>query len=79
MKDRDGHTNWEPGIDAPPAKKKAGLTLEQLKKDFPDVGEQLLADCLEYDDPAVRHDIMNEHTDLQRDLAALVGGAQLIE
>jgi N4-(beta-N-acetylglucosaminyl)-L-asparaginase len=48
MKDRDGHTNWEPGIDAPPARKKAGLTLEQLKKDFPDAGEQLLAECLEY-------------------------------
>lgn len=48
MKDPNGRTNWAPGIDAPPDKKKAGLNLEQLKREFPDVGEQLLAECLDY-------------------------------
>src|SRR4051794_4381092 len=53
MKDPDGHTNWAPGIDAPPGKKKAGVTLreiklQQLKKDFPEVGEPLLAQYLDY-------------------------------
>ena len=32
----------------PPEKKKAGLDLEQLKKEFPEVGEKLLAECLDY-------------------------------
>ena len=39
LRDPGGHTNWGPGLDAPPEKKKAGLDLEQLKKEFPQVGE----------------------------------------
>ena len=48
LRDPNQHTNWGPGLDAPPEKKKASLDLEQLKKEFPEVGGQLLAECLDY-------------------------------
>jgi len=48
MRDPNQHNNWVPGIDAPVEKKKAGLTLEQLKKEFPGVEEKQLAQCLDF-------------------------------
>jgi N4-(beta-N-acetylglucosaminyl)-L-asparaginase len=48
MRDRNQHNNWVPGIDAPVEKKKAALDLEQLKREFPNVEEKLLAQCLDY-------------------------------
>jgi N4-(beta-N-acetylglucosaminyl)-L-asparaginase len=47
LKDSNGHTNWGPGVDAPPEKKKAALDLRQLKKDFPQASEALLAEAIE--------------------------------
>jgi N4-(beta-N-acetylglucosaminyl)-L-asparaginase len=48
LRDPNGHTNWGPGLDAPPEKKKAGLDLRQLKKEFPQAGEDFLAQCIDY-------------------------------
>ncbi len=39
LKDRDGHNNWGPGLDAPPMARKAA----ELKKMFPDADEETLA------------------------------------
>jgi N4-(beta-N-acetylglucosaminyl)-L-asparaginase len=48
LRDANQHNNWVPGIDAPVDKKKGAFNLEQLKKDFPNAGEQLLAEAMEY-------------------------------
>ena len=48
LRDSNGHTNWGPGLDAPPEKKKAGIDLQQLRKEFPQASEQLLAECIDY-------------------------------
>jgi N4-(beta-N-acetylglucosaminyl)-L-asparaginase len=48
MRDPNQHNNWVPGIDAPVEKKKAGLNLEQLKREFPNVEEKQLAQCLDF-------------------------------
>ena len=45
LRDGNNHTNWGPGLDAPPAKKKAALDPEQLKKEFPHAAEELLAEA----------------------------------
>jgi len=42
LKDPQGHNNWGPGLDAPPAARKAAV-LEQLKRQFPDASEAMLA------------------------------------
>jgi len=41
LRDKDGHTNWAPGIDAPVPAKKIG----ELKKMFPEADEALLAEA----------------------------------
>ncbi len=48
MRDPDGHSNWGPGVDAPPvdAKKKLQGSIELLKKEFPWASEALLAEAL---------------------------------
>jgi N4-(beta-N-acetylglucosaminyl)-L-asparaginase len=48
MRDPNGHSNWGPGVDAPPATQKKGLqgSIEQLKREFPHAGEALLADAM---------------------------------
>jgi N4-(beta-N-acetylglucosaminyl)-L-asparaginase len=43
LRDKDGHTYWESGVDAPVAPKKIG----ELKKIFPEADEALLAEALE--------------------------------
>jgi N4-(beta-N-acetylglucosaminyl)-L-asparaginase len=45
LRDQNGHTFWESGVDAPPAKKAAEL--EELKKLFPQYGEEFLEEALE--------------------------------
>ena len=47
LHDPNGHSNWGPGVDAPPAeqKKQQGL-LRDLKREFPWAGEALLADAI---------------------------------
>jgi N4-(beta-N-acetylglucosaminyl)-L-asparaginase len=47
LRDPNGHTNWGPGLDAPPDKKKAVLDLQQFRKEFPQASEQLLAQCID--------------------------------
>jgi N4-(beta-N-acetylglucosaminyl)-L-asparaginase len=42
LKDPQGHTNWGPGLDAPPAARKAAA-LEELKRQFPNATEAMLA------------------------------------
>jgi N4-(beta-N-acetylglucosaminyl)-L-asparaginase len=42
LRDKDGHTNWESGVDAPVAPKKIG----ELKKLFPHADDALLAEAL---------------------------------
>ena len=45
LRDPNGHTNWGPGVDAPPeARRKAQI--EELKKEFPWAGDELLAEAL---------------------------------
>jgi N4-(beta-N-acetylglucosaminyl)-L-asparaginase len=41
-----GHTNWGPGVDAPPEKRKQAR-MDELKKEFPWAGEELLAEALQ--------------------------------
>ncbi len=48
LRDSNGHNNWVPGIDAPPAKKTGALDLEQLKHEFPGVEEKWLAQCIDF-------------------------------
>ncbi|HXA51539.1 MAG TPA: N(4)-(beta-N-acetylglucosaminyl)-L-asparaginase [Candidatus Acidoferrum sp.] len=48
LRDAGGHTNWAPGIDAPPQKKIGALDVKQLKREFPEVGEELLVQCLDF-------------------------------
>jgi N4-(beta-N-acetylglucosaminyl)-L-asparaginase len=47
LRDRNGHSNWGPGIDAPPEKQKSGaLDLNELKRLYPQAGEALLAEAI---------------------------------
>ncbi len=45
LRDKSGHSFWESGVDAPPAKKAAELN--ELKKLFPQYGEEFLEEALE--------------------------------
>src|SRR5579872_1132125 len=48
LRDRNGHSNWGPGIDAPPGQQKSGaLDLRELKRLFPQAGEALLAEAIQ--------------------------------
>lgn len=42
LKDPQGHNNWGPGLDAPPASPKTAQ-LERLKQEFPQASEEMLA------------------------------------
>jgi N4-(beta-N-acetylglucosaminyl)-L-asparaginase len=46
LKDPAGHSNWGPGLDAPPAKKKAEV-LRELKEMFPQAADEVLAEAWE--------------------------------
>ncbi len=48
LRDPDGHSNWGPGVDAPPSSQKKGLqgSIEHLKNEFPWANEELLAEAL---------------------------------
>ncbi|HTP36520.1 MAG TPA: N(4)-(beta-N-acetylglucosaminyl)-L-asparaginase [Candidatus Acidoferrales bacterium] len=46
LRDGNNHNNWGPGIDTPPAKRKAALDLEELKREFPNAGEELLLEAI---------------------------------
>jgi len=45
LRDSNGHTFWESGVDAPPAKKAAEL--QELKRLFPQYGDEFLEEALE--------------------------------
>ncbi len=47
LRDANGHSNWGPGLDAPPEEKKHAL-LQELRRDFPHAGEEILAKAVEY-------------------------------
>ena len=46
LRDGNNHNNWGPGLDAPPAKKRGALDLQQLKREFPNAGQELLAEAI---------------------------------
>ncbi|MFZ0934229.1 MAG: N(4)-(beta-N-acetylglucosaminyl)-L-asparaginase [Bryobacteraceae bacterium] len=46
LRDRDGHNNWGPGLDAPPEQQKAAY-LEELKREFPWASDELLVEAIE--------------------------------
>ncbi|HEY1220433.1 MAG: N(4)-(beta-N-acetylglucosaminyl)-L-asparaginase [Bryobacteraceae bacterium] len=46
LRDRDGHNNWGPGLDAPPEQQKAAY-IQELKREFPWASEELLLEALE--------------------------------
>jgi N4-(beta-N-acetylglucosaminyl)-L-asparaginase len=48
LRDANQHNNWVPGLDAPVDKKKGAFNLEQLKREFPNANEQLLAEAMDY-------------------------------
>jgi len=47
LKDPSGHSNWGPGLDAPPAKKKAEV-LRELREMFPQAADEVLAEAWDY-------------------------------
>ena len=46
LRDPGGHTNWNPGVDAPPNDRKAEV-LREIKEMFPGAGDELLAEAWE--------------------------------
>src|SRR5262249_53410039 len=48
LKDPAGHSNWGPGLDAPPPAKKKAEVLRELRQMFPQAGEEVLAEAWEY-------------------------------
>src|ERR1700722_9776151 len=48
LRDPDGHSNWGPGVDAPPSEQKKTLqgSIQQLKNEFPWASESLLAEAI---------------------------------
>ena len=47
LRDKNGHSNWGPGMDAPPAEQKHAL-VEDLRRDFPNASEAVLAQAVDY-------------------------------
>jgi len=47
LRDKNGHTNWGPGLDAPPGEQKHAL-VEDLRRDFPHASEAVLAQAVDY-------------------------------
>src|SRR5215471_9527820 len=47
LKDGNNHNHWGPGLNAPPAKKRGALDLQQLEREFPNAGKELLAEAIE--------------------------------
>jgi N4-(beta-N-acetylglucosaminyl)-L-asparaginase len=45
LRDPNGHTNWGPGVDAPPAVGRHAQ-IEELRKEFPSAGDDLLAEAV---------------------------------
>ncbi|MGA2041171.1 MAG: N(4)-(beta-N-acetylglucosaminyl)-L-asparaginase [Bryobacteraceae bacterium] len=46
LRDRDGHSNWGPGLDAPPGEQKTAQ-MEELKREFPWASDELLLEAIE--------------------------------
>jgi len=46
LRDPGGHSNWGPGVDAPPQQKRAYL--EELKREFPWASDELLAEAIDH-------------------------------
>lgn len=48
LRDRNGHSNWGPGLDAPPEQQKSGaLDMRELRKAFPQATPELLAEAVQ--------------------------------
>ena len=45
LRDPKGHSNWGPGVDAPPGRRPQAQ-MEELKREFPWAGDELLAEAL---------------------------------
>ena len=46
LRDRDGHSNWGPGLDAPPVQQKSAY-LKELKREFPWATDELLLEAIQ--------------------------------
>ena len=47
LRDSSGHTNWGPGLDAPPGEPQKAAVLREIKEMFPQASDELLAEAWE--------------------------------
>jgi N4-(beta-N-acetylglucosaminyl)-L-asparaginase len=47
LRDPNGHTNWGPGMDAPPSEQRKAAVLQEIKEMFPQASDELLAEAWE--------------------------------
>jgi N4-(beta-N-acetylglucosaminyl)-L-asparaginase len=47
LRDASGHTNWGPGLDAPPSEQRKAAVLREIKEMFPQASDELLAEAWE--------------------------------
>ena len=47
LRDGSGHTNWGPGLDAPPSEQRKGAVLQEIREMFPHASDELLAEAWE--------------------------------
>ena len=47
LRDGSGHSNWGPGLDAPPSEQRKGAVLREIKEMFPQASDELLAEAWE--------------------------------
>ena len=47
LRDASGHSNWGPGLDAPPSEQRKAAVLREIKDMFPEAGDELLEEAWE--------------------------------
>jgi N4-(beta-N-acetylglucosaminyl)-L-asparaginase len=47
LRDANGHSNWGPGVDAPPEARKTAV-IREVQRRFPQIGEETLAELWDY-------------------------------
>ena len=47
LRDASGHSNWGPGLDAPPSEQRKAAVLREIKEMFPEAGDELLEEAWE--------------------------------
>lgn len=48
LRDRNGHNNWGPGLDAPPSEQNKAQVIRDVHEMFPHLDDSVLAQCWEY-------------------------------